>query len=155
MASLYITGHSLGGAMAALAGLWCGFEDVPSLCGIYTFGQPMLGSPAFAEYAHARMGKLLFRHVYRDDIVPHLPRRFGIARFVHFGTEWRAARPADWRRSRAKSHQVFDAVLGGVGAVVVPWLAAAGERIGRRLPLSYSWQDHSPSRYLDIDAGAA
>jgi hypothetical protein len=149
MTSLYLTGHGTGGAMAALAGLWCGFDDVPSLCGVYTFGQPMIGSPSFAQYARERIGKLLFRHVYRDDIVPHLPPRFGLARFSHFGAEWRAAQPADWRRSRMKSHQVFDAVL---GSVAIPWLVSAVERIGRRLPLLYSWHDHSPAFYLDVGA---
>ncbi|MEV6986640.1 lipase family protein [Sphaerisporangium sp. NPDC051017] len=53
--ALYITGHSQGGAMAALMGVMIRHErkyrDVlgDRMRAVYTFGQPMIGDPSFAE----------------------------------------------------------------------------------------------------------
>src|SRR5262249_48415114 len=51
--ALYITGHSLGGAMACLMGVMLSMEPVyqglaEKLKAVYTFGQPMVGNSAFA-----------------------------------------------------------------------------------------------------------
>jgi len=56
MEALYLTGHSLGGAMAALLALlirrdeqdWDDFG--PALRGAYTYGQPMVGSPGAGRH---------------------------------------------------------------------------------------------------------
>ncbi|WP_437586739.1 lipase family protein [Sorangium sp. So ce1000] len=92
--ALYITGHSLGGAMAVLAAaLIYSDEELRELRtllrGIYTFGQPMVGDKAFARAFETAFGNKLFRHVYARDVVPHLPpRTTGI--FEHFGQEYRS-----------------------------------------------------------------
>jgi hypothetical protein len=67
---LVITGHSLGGAMAALCADWFDDDDnavTPAAC--YTFGSPRIGDIPFAnDYAPKQ-----FRFVNSGDVVPHLP----------------------------------------------------------------------------------
>jgi hypothetical protein len=71
-APVYVTGHSLG---AALAGL-CSLDLIVSL-GLkqtvaYTFGQPRIGDKGFRDYVVSR-GSVVWRFVNMRDIVPHLP----------------------------------------------------------------------------------
>jgi len=70
---IYVTGHSLGGAIATLAA-----ADLYSLSpdlSVYTFGSPRVGDLAFASY----FDKIIpdtFRVVHNQDLVPHIPQRF-------------------------------------------------------------------------------
>jgi hypothetical protein len=89
---LYITGHSLGGAMAVLAAAMLKGGAFPAFTGIdgeripvYTFGQPMVGNGAFAENSE-KLAFDLHRYVYRRDIVPRLPSADAKGDFQHFGT---------------------------------------------------------------------
>lgn len=72
---LFITGHSLGGALAILAALELarnGFQ----IAQVYTFGQPRVGNSDFKKRYDAALGDKTFRVVYQEDIVarvPHLP----------------------------------------------------------------------------------
>ena len=74
MEALYITGHGAGGAMAALMAVML-LTEVPyaeiaqKLRAVYTFGQPMVGSPAFAKVADEVLGEKMIRFVHRRDIV--------------------------------------------------------------------------------------
>jgi len=60
MTTLYLTGHSLGGAMAALMAVMLSVEEeyvelfAPVFKGAYTFGAPMVGSPKFAAACAAQ-----------------------------------------------------------------------------------------------------
>uniref|UniRef100_A0A0K0FYI4 Lipase_3 domain-containing protein n=1 Tax=Strongyloides venezuelensis TaxID=75913 RepID=A0A0K0FYI4_STRVS len=71
---VYITGHSLGGALASLAAIRTQIEGYRSSDDItlYTFGQPRVGSPKFA-FEFDRLVPKSWRVVHRLDIVPHLP----------------------------------------------------------------------------------
>jgi triacylglycerol lipase len=71
---LYITGHSLGGALATLAWLYLTLRDrqVQAL-GITTFGQPRAGNKALRELLENHAGCVLQRVCNRGDIVPSLP----------------------------------------------------------------------------------
>lgn len=100
---LYITGHSLGGAMAVLAGRrlmdeqkegW--FKEL-SLRGVYTYGQPMVGNDTFRRACEQLP---LFRHVYENDVVPRLPPTgMGTGDYVHFGElrESNGGKPKTWK----------------------------------------------------------
>lgn len=65
---LWVTGHSLGGALATLAGCRLVNEGIPVLA-VYTFGCPRLGNPEF--YSGYRT--VNYRFVNNNDIVPHVP----------------------------------------------------------------------------------
>jgi hypothetical protein len=96
--ALYITGHSLGGAMAALMGVILvnepAYERIAAkLRAIYTFGQPMLGDPAFADACERNdvLRDNLIRYIYDRDVVPHLPSR-PVGPYAPFGREFQYER---------------------------------------------------------------
>jgi hypothetical protein len=66
---LWLTGHSLGAALATLAADLCGDEPALGLRGVYTFGSPRVGDRNLG--ANIRVPVFRFRN--DSDIVPHLP----------------------------------------------------------------------------------
>jgi triacylglycerol lipase len=60
---LFITGHSLGGALAELA------ESTLCASAVYTFGQPRVGNASFAAAGHFHC----YRIVHEEDPVPRVP----------------------------------------------------------------------------------
>lgn len=82
---LWLTGHSLGAALACLAAaklVQCGL--VSSVAGLYTFGQPRTGDETFAAWLDGLMKPKTFRFVDNNDIVPHVPP--SISGYKHAGT---------------------------------------------------------------------
>jgi triacylglycerol lipase len=71
--SLWITGHSLGGAMALIAGAAFTFSEHQPVNGIYTYGQPRAGNRAFVVKCNRQLKAIVFRVVNNRDIVPHVP----------------------------------------------------------------------------------
>src|SRR5579884_944081 len=71
---LFVTGHSKGGAMAALAAwrLQVGL-GIPTR--VVTFAAPRAGGPAFRDAYNAQINHT--RYEYADDIVPNLPASQG------------------------------------------------------------------------------
>ncbi|KAH6555691.1 hypothetical protein KP509_1Z235400 [Ceratopteris richardii] len=87
--NVYVTGHSMGGALAAFCSL-----DLVANYGIkrvhtVTFGQPRIGNIVFAEY----FGNLVphtYRMTHAHDMVPHLPPYYTLfpqRSYHHFGRE--------------------------------------------------------------------
>ncbi|MFX3634450.1 MAG: lipase family protein [Candidatus Pristimantibacillus sp.] len=69
---LFITGHSLGGALATLAALDIANHTKITSPIVYTFGAPRVGDPKFVRvYNNAIATHWRFQNEY--DIVPHLP----------------------------------------------------------------------------------
>ena len=68
---VYVTGHSKGGAIAALAAWRLSATGAP-LAKVITFAAPKPGDAIFAT-AYANAGITHERYEYGDDIVPHLP----------------------------------------------------------------------------------
>jgi hypothetical protein len=69
---LFITGHSLGGALAILTALelhMLGFQ----IAQVYTFGQPRVGNAAFKKLYEDALGDRTFRLVFQEDVVPRVP----------------------------------------------------------------------------------
>jgi len=69
--NLYFTGHSLGGALAVLAG-WFFYQHYPT-AKVITFGQPRIGNAQFAAMCKARLQDRHWRFVNQEDVVPRLP----------------------------------------------------------------------------------
>src|SRR5215471_9948170 len=82
--AVWITGHSLGGALAELCAAQAFFVSHVPVQGVYTFGQPRAGDDAFAHTVHAAYGTRVFRFINDRDIVPRVPV-FGMA-YRHYGT---------------------------------------------------------------------
>jgi hypothetical protein len=69
---LWVTGHSLGGALALLAA-WRFHRQFIPVHQIYTFGAPMIGNPAAAQAFEKEFPGQIFRYVDEKDLVPKLP----------------------------------------------------------------------------------
>ena len=69
---VWVTGHSLGGALALLGGyrLDRNFVGVHQ---VYTFGAPMVGNKMLAESIQSAMDNKIYRYVDDRDFVPKLP----------------------------------------------------------------------------------
>jgi len=80
---LWITGHSLGGALAALAARRI-LEAQHPVDGLYTFGQPRVGTRDWAHALDAVFGQRYFRFVNNADVVPRVPLR--TMGYAHAGT---------------------------------------------------------------------
>ncbi len=95
---LFVVGHSLGGALAALAAVRIRKESGLVADGIYTFGMPRIGNPAFAQAYDEAFGERTYRLVHGEDIVPTVPpSNFN---FRHVG-----------RLLHCERHTKFDAAL--------------------------------------------
>ncbi|KAG6432164.1 hypothetical protein SASPL_103738 [Salvia splendens] len=73
--NIMVTGHSMGGAMAALCGL--DLRVILTLgeqqkVQVMTFGQPRIGNAVFASY-YSQVVPDTFRVTHGNDMVPHLP----------------------------------------------------------------------------------
>ena len=86
---LWVTGHSLGGAMASLAATTIsklGYMS-PDKIKLITFGEPRVGD---ADYASAvdTLIPYVYRIIHAHDIVPHVPPR-GLYGYIHHkGEVW-------------------------------------------------------------------
>jgi len=96
---LFVTGHSLGGAVATLVSASLAQETHQGLQ-LYTFGSPRVGNHGFAALA-AYATPAHFRYVHADDIVTRLPwliglyRHTGILCFIDNGMRL-SVRPSMW-----------------------------------------------------------
>ena len=151
MTTLYLTGHSLGGAMAALMAVMLSVEPeykklfAPMFKGACTYGAPMVGSPAFANACAANtfLDRNVVRYVYRKDLVPHLPPSESDA-FQHFGREFRYDR--GWKKSDKPVTQTPGDILGLIEAPL--GFVASKFRLLRGIPFRFSLNDHGPQHYI-------
>jgi hypothetical protein len=156
--ALHLTGHSLGGAMAAFAAIRIlhdrGLEELGQvLRGVYTFGQPLLGDATFVK-GIGDAARAVECHIYRRDVVPHLPPN-GMGVFVPFGCEHlsepRPGKPdhyqwcAAGRPAQAEQISTFVASAASIldfGVQQILWLR-------RHVHLPYSLENHLPRHYLE------
>ena len=99
---LWVTGHSLGGALATLA-VDRFIGEGREVHGLYTFGQPRVGNEVFADHFDKKIKHRTFRFVNNEDVVTRLPprllgyRHVGSVKYfdndgvLHGGIKW-------WRR---------------------------------------------------------
>jgi hypothetical protein len=153
--ALYVTGHSLGGAMAALMGVMLSsdprYERLKGkVRAIYTFGQPMIGTPELASACDADpfLEKRMARFVYGHDLVPALPPTMA-GPFGHFGPEYRCVSSVFGKKARwceaAQTRQLSSPL--DVPLALVAFITRQLARF-RRLPFPYSMGDHGPQHYV-------
>lgn len=70
---LFITGHSLGGALATVAAAALVKRGFRNIRGVYTFGQPRVGDLIFVAEIGLELKDKVFRFVNNNDVVPHVP----------------------------------------------------------------------------------
>jgi hypothetical protein len=82
--NIFITGHSLGGALAVVAAKRLA-EDLGAdrVGGVYTIGMPRPGNLAYADDYNQQLGDRTFRLVHGEDVVARVPPRF--AGYRHIG----------------------------------------------------------------------
>jgi hypothetical protein len=69
---LWVTGHSLGGALALLAA-WRFPRQFHDVHRVFTFGAPMIGNEAVSKAYERELGGRIYRYVDDLDPVPRLP----------------------------------------------------------------------------------
>ena len=107
--SVWFTGHSLGGALAALAA-----DRYAATAGVCTLGAPRVGDWYFAASHTSRFGARALRYVNDADVVTHLPpplpyQHAGAARFIDPRGHISDIRPT--------LHHYFAALVGDPGHV--------------------------------------
>jgi triacylglycerol lipase len=113
--TFWITGHSLGGALAALAG--AAFSLLPDnvirpVSGIYTFGQPRIGLHNFCDNYGRLLSPRIFRLVNNKDLVPRVPFRgwdySDVGEMIHFTRSGDPERQSEqWREFLARTLESF------------------------------------------------
>lgn len=116
-AEVYVTGHSLGAALATLFAF-----DIARDLGIqpitYTFGGPRVGNDQFSA-AFASSVNTMYRVVHDEDIVPHLPPHalgwWHVDEQVYCDSD-----SPDSCKAMPGNEQYCDSVLGALGCTSVP-----------------------------------
>ncbi|KAL8376263.1 hypothetical protein RB595_007386 [Gaeumannomyces hyphopodioides] len=70
-----VTGHSLGAAVATVAGAAIRESGIEPAADIYTYGSPRVGNAVLADYITAQPGAE-YRLTHENDVVPRLPPLF-------------------------------------------------------------------------------
>jgi hypothetical protein len=161
--ALYVTGHSLGGASAAMLAALLEFEPIKygaiaentrgevleKLRAVYTYGAPMIGDPAFAAACQRELGKKVVRYVYANDLVPQVPPKAS-GPFGHFGQEYRytpRGKDGHWHETTKRPRKQLRSLLQLATAplaLVARWL-----KLTRPIPFHASLSDHLPQHYLE------
>ena len=78
---VWITGHSLGGALAVVCAYRLSSRENLEIAGVMTFGQPKVGNPAFCKHMDDTLRGRMVHFVNESDLVPRVPPSFD-----HFGS---------------------------------------------------------------------
>ncbi|KAJ9455896.1 Lipase [Diplonema papillatum] len=96
---LFVTGHSLGGALAQIAAYYLTwkFYDQKKTAKVYAYASPRVGNFAFAA-SYDTFVPETFRINVNGDPVTNIPPSFGLTRYRHAGTEVQLGRgeTASW-----------------------------------------------------------
>jgi triacylglycerol lipase len=105
---LWITGHSLGGALATLFAFRLQRAG-HNVAGLYTFGSPRVGCRCFAAQHDWLLHRKHFRVVHNSDAVPRVPLPL---RFRHCGRLILINRRAEIVQEPGALYQSYDRLLG-------------------------------------------
>jgi triacylglycerol lipase len=144
---IWFTGHSLGGALAVLAAyrlVHCEGDKIPTIGGVYTFGQPRVGNAALASSCSLQLSQRIFRYVNSSDIVPLVPPSKPID-YDHFGNARYFDAAGNLHRERTLWERVAEQLTPALRAVAADeanWGAIAREHLRQRVA------DHAMARYV-------
>lgn len=155
-----LAGHSLGGALATVAGYRLLRDGAARIGAICTYGAPRTGDAAFAaSMREAGVGERLLRLVYGSDIVPTLPPPELPFGYRHLGRSahcLRGGRFAETCPDTDDDAGLGDSLLARIAAALRPPAASealpgfpgdpAAAVVLDRLPAAV--RDHVPDRYL-------
>jgi hypothetical protein len=149
--AIYLTGHSLGGAMAALMGVMLLSDEAyrpiaGRLRAVYTYGQPMVGDTTFAKACATQFPGKFARYVFGHDIVPELPPTAS-GDFAHFGDEYRLEMNSKGEPVHAAHATGQLTHLSELLTVPFGFLAHQLKSL-RNFPLQHSLYDHGPQNYV-------
>ena len=155
---LWMTGHSLGGALATLAAHRLQPGRVQ---GLYTFGSPTVGDRAFAD--HFRVST--YRFVHHRDIMPRVPpfgfyagdisrrgnyEHVGTVKYIDGAGRLHDAMPPEVQSLTGLGRDLFESIVSGVSRLPLPSLAALPrEPLDDHAPLYYAlraWKVYLDSR---------
>jgi hypothetical protein len=113
---IFVTGHSLGGALAAVAALELAKDPGASVMAVYTFGMQRPGDEQFKLSYDGRLGQTTYRLVQGDDIVPTVPPSSPLG-FRHVGRLLHCTRGRHFeaRNLRADTKSDDPPFAGGIG----------------------------------------
>jgi hypothetical protein len=157
--ALYITGHSLGGAMALLMAMMLRKTQpgtdygriADKLSAVYTFGQPMVASRQLADDLRQDtfFGGKLVRYIYNKDVIPQLPP---LGDYAHFGQEHQYDVNAGcWHCNDRLTGQLTDrqAWLDVASTLTSLWRPAHAVALFEgRVGITERVHDHYPQRYV-------
>jgi triacylglycerol lipase len=140
--TLYVTGHSLGAALATLCA--CDFAGgrYAGRTVLYTFGSPRVGDWRFAALCRARLRGQHWRFVHSNDGVTRVPRLFRASFLL---PKWFPLLPT-LRRYRHVGELVFLTEDGHELIRPSAWRVAIERVIGFRFDVA---RDHSMVNYLE------
>ncbi|MBV8850930.1 MAG: hypothetical protein JOZ16_15245 [Methylobacteriaceae bacterium] len=111
---VFVTGHSLGGALAAVAALQLAKAGV-TIAAVYTFGMQRPGDEQFKSDYDALLGMTTYRLVHGDDVVPSVPP--SSFHFRHVGRLLHTNRGVHFDKTNLRADTSSDAPpFGGVAA---------------------------------------
>lgn len=109
--SVWVTGHSLGGALATLAvARWV--EKNRRVAGLYTFGQPRCGNDEFSRNFDFAIRPYAFRFVNNSDLVTRTPPR--VSGYRHIGTFRYFTEAGEYVEDISWWRQFLDSWQGGI-----------------------------------------
>jgi len=87
--SVVITGHSLGGAEAALFAFRLNYENTfpGTTLSLFTYGSPRVGNVVWADYMNG-LNMVITRTVAYADVIPHISAPAGIGYYHHQTEYW-------------------------------------------------------------------
>jgi hypothetical protein len=173
---IFVTGHSLGGALAVLCAEKINATHFGRIRAVYTFGMPRPGDAAFATAYNQLLGMRTYRLVYGNDVVPTVAPSFlgfrHVGRYLHCGRAAKfdarllaeAVGSDDPQFSHGFSKEVEGLLHGPLSGVmplgerlkIVAALALGWSRAGMRTDpggliielLPPPLRDHIPDRYI-------
>src|SRR5262249_44300729 len=109
---LWITGHSLGGALAHLAA-WLFLRRTVAVHQVYTYGAPMVGNEDVAKAFDREFPDQIYRYINGADPIPRLPTLSLIAnKYLHCQKEMILGAAGATAAAAGSAVELFQAMAG-------------------------------------------